>query len=96
VVFTLPHVPGSLHRALGFIAENKFNLTKIESRPIPGKPFEYLFYVDFEFYTISARALTGVLDKELRSLTKSLHILGVYQAARVPRSRYARPSFAGH
>ncbi len=84
VVFTLPHTPGSLHRALGFVADHDFNLTKIESRPIEGKPFEYLFYVDFEFNDISAQILKKVLDDELGKLTKTLYIFGTYRASRVP------------
>jgi prephenate dehydratase len=44
--FTLDHTPGSLVGFLSQLAGS--NLTHIVSRPIPGKPFEYLFYVDFE------------------------------------------------
>lgn len=45
--FTLPHVTGSLHEVLARFAAHRLNLTKIESRPIPGKRFEYHFYLDF-------------------------------------------------
>src|SRR5208337_3994445 len=46
VAFTLEHKPGSLVAALTALAAQGTNLTKIESRPVPGKPWEYIFYVD--------------------------------------------------
>lgn len=45
--FSLPHTTGSLYRTLARFALHGLNLTKIESRPIPGKQFEYFFYLDF-------------------------------------------------
>ncbi len=47
ICFSLPHVSGSLYNVLGSFNSLGFNLTKIESRPIEGKGFEYLFYLDF-------------------------------------------------
>ena len=46
VAFTLEHRPGSLVGALGALSAMGTNLTKIESRPVHGKPWEYIFYVD--------------------------------------------------
>ena len=45
---TLPHERGSLYQILSHISFNSLNMTKIESRPLPGRPFEYRFFLDFE------------------------------------------------
>ena len=46
IAFSLEHRPGSLVAALSALSAMGTNLTKIESRPVPGKPWEYIFYVD--------------------------------------------------
>jgi prephenate dehydratase len=49
VAFIVEHRPGTLVAALQRLAAEGVDLTKIESRPVPGKPWEYVFYVDFRF-----------------------------------------------
>ena len=46
MIFTLPHKPGSLCNALSIFSSRHIDLTKIESRTIKGKRFEYLFFAD--------------------------------------------------
>ncbi len=48
ICFDLAHATGSLYQILTFFAINKINLLKLESRPIPGKNWEYSFFIDFE------------------------------------------------
>ena len=49
VAFAVEHRPGTLVRALEALADTGSNLTKIESRPVPGRPWEYIFFVDLRF-----------------------------------------------
>ena len=61
IMFTLPHVPGSLFSILAKFASLGVNFSKIESRPIPGKDFEYMFYLDFDA-SLYADGLLETLD----------------------------------
>ena len=78
VAFALEHRPGTLVRALQRLAEAGVNLTKIESRPVPGQPWEYIFFVEFRYD--SAAAADDALDS-LRGVSAMVHELGRYVAA---------------
>ena len=80
VVFNTGNTPGSLFRALSALALRDVNLTKIESRPLRGKPWEYLFYLELigrEDDPPIANAL-----RHLGELAGFLRVLGTYPAAK--------------
>ena len=79
VVFTVKNIPGALFRALSAFALRDLNLTKIESRPLRGKPWDYLFYVDFNGHTDDA--VTGHALGHLAELADMWRVLGCYPAA---------------
>jgi prephenate dehydratase len=78
IAFTVKNVPGTLFRALSVFALREISLSKIESRPLRGRPWEYVFYADL---------LCGdgeVARKALRHLAESaspVKVLGIYRAA---------------
>jgi len=78
IAFGLGNVPGALHKALGVFAQRKISLSKIESRPMRGRPWEYVFYADF------LRGDDQLARHALRSLaevTDLVKVLGIYPAA---------------
>jgi prephenate dehydratase len=75
IVFTLPHTEGSLSKVLAILSFYDVNLTKIQSLPILGREWEYLFYVDLTFKNL-LKYKQG-LDA-IRPLTKDFKILGEY------------------
>ncbi len=79
LVYAAENKPGSLFRTLEIFARRGINLTRIESRPIAGKPWEYLFYVDLTS-DLPARAIRAALQ-ELRGHTTLLKVLGRYPSA---------------
>lgn len=82
LIFALRHQKGALARVINLLAERDLNLAKIESRPYPKRPFEYIFYLDFEGSAGDERVAMAL--SELEEITESLRVLGSYEAA-VPR-----------
>lgn len=78
IAFTVPHTPGSLHEALGRFARRGVDLTRLESRPIPGTPWEYRFYADLRGVPL-AEQLACV--EELRESGSEVRVLGSYAEA---------------
>lgn len=77
IVFSLPHQEGSLSQILSIFTFYRINLTKIQSLPIIGREWEYMFYVDvtFDDYIHFRQSIDAV-----RPLIKELSILGEYRA----------------
>ena len=80
VVFTVRNVAGALFRSLSAFALRDLNMTKIESRPLRGKPWEYLFYLDFIGHQDDPVAKNAL--GHLAELADTLRVLGCYPAAR--------------
>ena len=76
IVFSTPNEPGSLFEVMRIFADHKINMVKLESRPIHGKPWQYMFYADIET-DIQAPASRQVLDC-IRDKIAFLKILGSY------------------
>ncbi|MBR5763308.1 MAG: prephenate dehydratase [Bacteroidaceae bacterium] len=77
LVFTLPHEEGSLSAILSVLSFYKLNLSKIQSLPIIGKEWQYMFYIDLCFtdYTRYRQAINAISP-----LTQNLKLLGEYKA----------------
>jgi 3-deoxy-7-phosphoheptulonate synthase len=80
LVFSVPDEPGSLFACLKIMSDRGINLSKLESRPIQGKPWQYLFYVDLNLPQ-TAEDFSAVLEA-LKAKTGDFYFLGVYRAAR--------------
>jgi len=83
MVLSTRHEHGALVRCLNVIADEGLNVTKLESRPRPGTPWEYVFYIDVEGHIASPRmqaALAGLAER-----TVFVKVLGCYPARELPR-----------
>jgi prephenate dehydratase len=74
--FHTDHSRGSLVKALTKISEAGINLSKLQSVPIPEREWKYSFHADLEFESLDQ--FNSVMQ-EIRSVTESLHVLGVYK-----------------
>ena len=69
LAFVLPHRPGSLHTALGVFGERGLNLRALVARPLPGRPFEYIFYAELDCPDEQEAAIiVGAVGDEARLL----------------------------
>lgn len=76
LVFSVKDKPGVLHRMLDPFARSRINLTKIESRPLKNKPWEYMFFIDFEGHIAESR-----IRRALKKLERSclfMKVMGSY------------------
>ncbi|HLI50052.1 MAG TPA: prephenate dehydratase [Chthonomonas sp.] len=78
IVFSTPNVPGALFRAMACFALRDLNLSKIESRPLRGRPWEYLFYVDLLGSTHDKTVQSALAN--LNELAPMVRVLGSYQS----------------
>jgi len=83
MVFSTRHEHGALVRCLNIIAEEGLNLTKLESRPRPGIPWEYVFYIDVEGHAGEPRVQAALAG--LAARTVFLKVLGCYPSRELPR-----------
>lgn len=76
LVMSTAHTPGALYKCLGALARRSLNLLKLESRPVRNRPWEYVFYLDFEGH----REEVGTAEAlaELAAHTSFLKVLGSY------------------
>ena len=85
VAFIVAHHPGTLARALSALAERGINLMRIESRPLLGKPWEYIFFMDAEGHE-NVPPMSDALE-DLRCTSNHIKILGSYPDASNPHAR---------
>ena len=84
IVFALPSTPGALFKALSVFALRDINLTKLESRPLRGRPWEYLFYVEVEARRDDLACARALMH--LAEFAKWTRVLGSYHGWVRPKS----------
>ena len=85
LVMATAHSSGALVKALSVFEEHRVNLTKLESRPILGNPWEEMFYVDFEG-NIEDENIQNTLD-ELGPFIRFFKVLGSYPSQVIPKTK---------
>jgi len=84
IAFKTKHAPGALENALHTLSANQVNLTRIQSRPIPENPWEYVFYADFEGGIDDTNV--NIALRELEQEAAYVKVLGSY-----PKGDYSEP-----
>lgn len=82
LVFTTPHQPGALYACIGELSRRGINLTKLESRPRLNRPWQYMFYLDFDGHYKDPECEAAILGLLHRS--SFVKLLGSYPAATTP------------
>jgi prephenate dehydratase len=80
IVFSTPNIPGALYKCLSVFALRDIDLSKMESRPLRGRPWEYFFYLDFTGNIKEERS--GKALDHLAEVTNFLRVLGCFKGAR--------------
>ena len=83
LMFTTRHAPGALVDALIGFRDNKINLVKLESRPIPGNPWEEMFIMDVDGH-LEDGSIKWAMEV-LEAHTREIRVLGCYAADRIDR-----------
>ena len=84
LVLATRHDHGALARSLNVLADEGLNMTKLESRPRPGSPWEYVFYIDVEGHTGAPRMQAALAGLATRTLF--VKVLGCYAARTLPKA----------
>ena len=79
LVFALPSTPGALFKALSVFALREINLSKLESRPLRGRPWEYLFYIEVDARADEPACAEAIA--QLGDFAQMLRVLGTYKGA---------------
>ena len=80
IVFSTPNLPGALYKCLSVFALRNIDLTKMESRPLRGRPWEYFFYLDFVGNVKEDRCRKAL--EHLEEVTNFLRVLGCYEGGK--------------
>jgi prephenate dehydratase len=88
VVFGLKNIAGALFKSLSVFALRDIDLLKIESRPVRGKPFEYMFYLDFSGSADDEAQRNAI--NHLREITVLCRVLGSYPVGRLAHPEYKK------
>ncbi len=81
IVFSISHTPGALFKTLAVFTLRDINLLKIESRPLHGSPWEYIFYLDFAGTPRQSHCQKAI--EHLEEIATFLRVLGAYEKGKV-------------
>jgi len=83
VAFHAAHIPGSLAKILTVFADKKINISQIQTRPIAGKTWEYLFYLDLDSGVDSEEAKAAFAELKTKKLWQLKKVLGTYSRGKI-------------